>query len=64
MPIDGDRNRVAVLLAIFWAPFPFTVVLTTTRLYVRLRLKNLGLDDYTMFAAWVSDFLLMLSISR
>ena len=30
-------------------------MLVATRLFVRLRLKNLGWDDYLMFIAWVNQ---------
>lgn len=53
-PLDENRNRAPALLAIFWTPYPFTVALICARLFVRLRIKNLGLDDYAMFLAWVA----------
>ena len=53
-PSDGDRNRASALLALFWTLYPFTVALIFARLFVRLRIKNLGLDDYAMFLAWVA----------
>ena len=52
-PPDGNQNRASGLLAVFWAPYPITVILLAARLFVRLRLKNLGMDDYSMFLAWV-----------
>ena len=59
LPPDGDQNRAPQLLALFWAPFPITAVLVSTRLFVRLRLKNLGWDDYLMFIAWVTQLCLL-----
>ena len=53
MPPGGDQNRAPALLAVFWTPFPITVVLLCARLFVRLRLKNVGLDDCSMVLAWV-----------
>ena len=52
-PPDGDQNRAPALLAIFWTPFPVIVALLCARFFVRIRIKNLGLDDYIMFLAWV-----------
>ena len=53
-PLDGDRNRAPALLALFWTPFPLTVALICARIFVRLRFKNLGMDDYAMLFAWVA----------
>ena len=53
-PLYPDVDRASSLLAIFWAPFPLTVVLLGARFFVRLRIKKVGLDDYAMLLAWVS----------
>ena len=57
IPSDGDRNRAPGLLALFWTPFPITLFLVSTRVYVRTRMKNFGWDDGCMIAAWVSMIL-------
>lgn len=44
-PPDGDQNRGPALLAAFWTPFPITVMLIFTRLYVRISMRNLGPDE-------------------
>ena len=58
-PADGNQNRAPALLAIFFVPFVFTVAVICARLFVRYRLRNLGLEDHAMFAAWVSEYLCM-----
>ena len=52
-PPDGNQNRASTLLAVFWAPYPIVVILLAARFFVRLRIKSLGGDDYSMFLAWV-----------
>lgn len=52
--LPPNLDRAPSLFAIFWAPFPFTVLLLGARFFVRLRLRNVGLDDYAMLLAWVS----------
>lgn len=59
VPVDGDRNRGSALLAALWVPFPFTVALLSARFFVRLKFRNVGSDDYTMFASWVSDLFMI-----
>ena len=54
IPSDGDRNRAPELLALFWTPFPITLFLVYTRVYVRSRMKTFGWDDGCMIAAWVN----------
>ena len=50
---DGDRDRASALLTVYWVPFPFTFALICVRFFVRIRIRNLGLDDCTMLLAWV-----------
>lgn len=52
-PLDGDRNRASTVLAIYWAPYPFLVSLIAARMFVRVKMQHLGLDDWFMFLAWV-----------
>ena len=52
-PPDGDRNRASTLLAVFWAPYPIIFGLLGARFFVRLKIKNVGWDDYTMLLSWV-----------
>ena len=47
-PPDGDRNRAAPLLIITWFPYGFALMSTVARVFVRLRSKRLGMDDYLM----------------
>lgn len=54
-PSDGDRDRASALLAVYWVPFPFTFALISARIFVRTRIRSLGLDDYTMILAWVLE---------
>ncbi|KAG7007208.1 protein csx2 [Physcia stellaris] len=52
-PPDGDRNRAAPLLIITWFPYGFALMSTFARVFVRLRSKRLGMDDYLMALATV-----------
>lgn len=52
-PSDGDQDRASALLAVYWVLFPFTFALICARFFVRIRIRGLGLDDYTMLLAWV-----------
>lgn len=54
-PAGGDANRGPALLACIWTPFPFTVFLLGSRLYVRLKINGMGIDDYLMVISWVGD---------
>ena len=56
-PADGNRDRGPALLFSFWIPFLFAIALVIGRLFVRMRLRNLGLDDYTMFASFVRHYI-------
>ena len=58
-PTYPNVDRASSLFAIFWAPFPLTVLFLGARLFVRLRIRNVGLDDCAMLLAWVSDSISM-----
>nr|UZP47900.1 putative integral membrane protein [Cladonia uncialis subsp. uncialis] len=53
IPPGGNEDRASAILAVFWAPYPFTFIVICARLFVRQRIKNLGLDDYAMFLSWI-----------
>ena len=52
-PPDGNRDRAPKLLAIFWAQISISFLFVAARAYVRISIKRLRWDDYTMFACWV-----------
>lgn len=52
-PPDGNRNKAAALLSITWVPYAFALMLMFARVFVRLRSKRLGMDDYLMALATV-----------
>ena len=49
-PPDGNVSRGAALLACIWTPFPFALVLLVTRIYVRVKINAMGIDDSLMIA--------------
>ena len=55
-PSGGDQNRASAILATLWAPYPIVVILIAARIFVRVKIQSLGLDDFLMFLAWVSVF--------
>ena len=55
-PLDGNQNRASTLLTVYWVPYPILVILIAARLFVRVKIQHLGLDDYFMFLAWVRVF--------
>ena len=55
-PLGGDQNRVSTILAIYWTPYPILVILIGARVFVRVKIQYLGLDDYFMLLAWVRKF--------
>ena len=54
-PPDGDQNRDGAMLAVFWAPFPITVLVVSLRLLARTMIKGLGADDFLIVVSWVHD---------
>lgn len=55
-PLDGDQNRASTVLVIIWVPYPILVISIAARMFVRVKIQHLGLDDYVMFLAWVRVF--------
>lgn len=55
-PSGGNQNRASSVLAIYWVPYPILVILIAARIFVRVKIQSLGLDDFFMFLAWVSVF--------
>ena len=59
LPPDGDQNRGPALIAIFWV---MTVVVINTlalRFYSRIRIREIGADDWMMLFTAVSAPLLI-----
>ena len=54
MPLPPDDDRGPGLLGFVYVLFAFTSLVLSARVFVRVRLRNLGLDDYFMVLAWVS----------
>lgn len=54
-PPNANQSEAPALLAFLWVPFPFTVALMCGRIFMRLKMKIMGLDDQTMSVTWVSD---------
>ena len=52
-PLDGNQNRASTILAVYWVPYPILVILIAARMFVRVKIQHLGLDDWFMFLAWV-----------
>ena len=51
-PLPPNVDRASQLLACFWVPFPFTVLLLTCRFYVRAIRHTTGIDDWLMLLGW------------
>jgi hypothetical protein len=54
-PPDGDATHGPTLLAISWAMVGVDVVIVALRLFVRFTKRSVGLDDYFMLIALVSE---------
>ena len=52
-PEDGDRNRAPKLLTIFWTQILISLIFISLRVYVRVSIRSMGMDDYTMLVCWV-----------
>ena len=52
LPPDDDRGPG--LLGFVYVSFALASLVLGTRVFVRVRLRNLGPDDYLMVLAWVS----------
>jgi hypothetical protein len=53
LPPGYYDDRSTGLYAVIWIPFPLIIFLLGSRLYVRAKISGLGLDDVSMFAAFV-----------
>ena len=53
IPLDRNQNRASIVLAVYWVPYPILVILIAARMFVRVKIRHLGLDDWFMFLAWV-----------
>ena len=52
-PLDGDRNKAGAMLAILCTQFSISTVFVSSRLFLRITIEGLGLDDFLMGIAWV-----------
>ena len=52
-PLDGNQNRASSILVVYWVLYPILVILVAARMFVRVKIQHLGLDDWFMFLAWV-----------
>lgn len=48
-PVHGDQNRISSILAAFWTEWAVACVVVSLRLWARLMIKKLGIDDWMMF---------------
>ena len=55
-PFDGDRDRRAELMTISWIEFLVALIVMSFRMYARILIKNLGIDDWIMFLSMVRLF--------
>jgi hypothetical protein len=55
LPLPADVDRATSLYAAFWVPIPILAVVLAARFFVRLRLRNLGVDDWLMLFAYVRN---------
>ena len=51
LPPDEDRGRS--LLALFYTSWILANLVLAARAFVRIRTHSIGLDDWSMFGAWV-----------
>ena len=52
-PTGGNKNRGPALLAIMWSEGAVALIIVVLRLYARLMIKRLGIDDWIMFFTMV-----------
>ena len=50
---DGSQDRGPELLAVFWTECAVALAVMFLRVYARLMIKNVGLDDWVMFLTMV-----------
>jgi hypothetical protein len=53
MDLPANDSRAVSLLTFIYIPFAFTTLILALRLYVRLKMRSHGLDDYLMLVTWV-----------
>ncbi|KAH8594230.1 hypothetical protein B0O99DRAFT_514284 [Bisporella sp. PMI_857] len=49
-PPDGDRNRAAQLLAVYWVQSGISIIVVALRFYVRYAKRIIGVEDWAMLA--------------
>ena len=47
-PPGGDRDRGSIVLAVYWTFFAIELTVVSLRLYARLKIRAIGLDDWIM----------------
>ncbi|KAI9655764.1 MAG: hypothetical protein M1821_005199 [Bathelium mastoideum] len=47
-PADGDRNRGPQLVALYWTEGAIAILIVALRVYCRVTMRQMGLDDYMM----------------
>lgn len=52
-PVDGNQNRGPALIAIFTTECLIALAVVLMRLYARISIKSLGVDDWIMFLTMV-----------
>lgn len=53
MDLPRNDSRAVSLLAFIYIPFAVTTLILALRLYVRLKMRSHGIDDYLMVGTWV-----------
>jgi len=51
--MEPDVDRAPRLLAAFWVPLPFMIGVVGSRMLVRYKMRNAGVDDWLMVVALV-----------
>jgi hypothetical protein len=55
-PPEGNKNRGPDLIAMFWMESVFCIMILALRLYVRISIRGLGIDDWLMLFTVVCRF--------
>ena len=55
IPPGGDEDRGWRMISIYWAMFAIELVVMSLRVYARIKIRAIGLDDWIMGLAVVSD---------
>lgn len=52
--IRPDEDRGPKLLGIYWTECSIAIIMVSLRFYARIKIRGLGLDDWTMLLAMVT----------